>query len=154
MGVFPRSHMLLLNFSYLFLSPFLLLSTSTEPELAHMYAESRHIYPFRGLTGLFWWNGKRFRLSQVLCWSLLWQRCHWQADLTRAARSPGGNISGICEISAPYCLNIGKAQAPKCLSSSRSFEQNRWRLVLLKCQGERLDSDQSHCPRSKTCKLS
>lgn len=63
---------------------------SVESHLIHMYAVSRHIYLSHGLTGLFWWNGKRFRLSQVLCRSLLWQRCQWWPDLSRGCTISGG----------------------------------------------------------------
>lgn len=58
------------------------------------------------------------------------------------AQSLGVNISGISEVfSTQYSLcKIQGTQAWKCKRSSRSPEENRWRFVWLKFQGELLDS--------------
>ena len=70
------------------------------------------------LTGLLWWNGKRLRLSLVLCWSLLWRRCQWWPDLTGVLQPPGANISGISEFfKTAVRLKFRKSQTTKCPST-------------------------------------
>lgn len=70
---------------------------SMESRRIHMHAVSQHVpVSWWDLTGLCWWNGKRFRLSHALCWGSVWQRRQWLPDLTRLQNFLGIKITGLC----------------------------------------------------------